>query len=80
MSYLTVYYKLANWAPALPGKNLMSLHLLEFGVQGSGWCGYACAKNHPWVGGEVCAKFGGDWSGGSGVKEVHRYKQSVLYI
>jgi len=33
---------------------------------------------------EVCAKFGGDWSGGSLVKEgnryIHRYKQSVLYI
>jgi len=34
---ITVYYfdrylKLANWAPALPGKNLMSLRLLEFGV------------------------------------------------
>jgi len=41
------------------------------GVRGSGWCGYACAKNHPWVGGEVCAKFGGDWSSGSGVKEGH---------
>jgi len=29
---------------------------------------------------EVCAKFGGDWSGGSGVKRGHRYKQLLLYI
>jgi len=52
--------------------------LTSFGVWGTlgsgglGWCGHACAKNHPWVGGEVCAKFGGDWSGGSGVKKGHR--------
>jgi len=31
------------------------------------------------VGVEVCAKFGGDWFGGSGVKEGHRYKQSLLH-
>jgi len=31
---------------------------------------------------EVCSKFGGDWSGGSHVKEVHRYKgtNSLFYI
>jgi len=29
---------------------------LKFGVLQ----GHACAKNLPWVGGEVCAKFGGD--------------------
>jgi len=49
------------------------------GIQGLGWQGYACVKNLPWVGGEVCAKFGGDWSNGSGVKRVHRYKQSLLH-
>jgi len=42
------------------------------GVRGSGWWDHACVKNLPWV--------GGDWSGGSGVKRVHRYKQSLLYI
>jgi len=26
----------------------------------------------PGLVGEVCAKIGGDWSGGSGVKEGHR--------
>jgi len=29
---------------------------------------------------EVCAKFGGDWSGGSLVKEGHTYIQSVIYM
>jgi len=63
----------------------MSLRLLEFGVPwgpGLGWRSHACAKNHPWVGGEVCAKFGGDWSGGSGVKEGHRYigTNSLFFI
>jgi len=68
----------------------MGLRLLEFwslrypGVRGLGWCRHACAKNHPWVGGEVCAKFGGDWSGGSCVKEGHRYigtqVQTVTFI
>jgi len=48
-------------------------------VQGLGWQGHACVKNFSRVGGEVCAKFGGDWSGGSGVKRVHRYKESLLY-
>jgi len=27
-----------------------------------GWHGHTCVKNQPWVGGKVCAKFGGDWS------------------
>jgi len=45
-----------------------------------GWQGHACVKNLPRVGREVCAKFGGDWSGDSGVKRVDRYKQSLLYI
>jgi len=44
------------------------------GVQGLGWWGHACVKNLP------RAKFGGDWSTGSGVKRGHRYKQSLLYI
>jgi len=35
------------------------------GVQGR-VCGHACVKNLPRIGGEVCAKFGGDWSGGLG--------------
>jgi len=42
------------------------------GSRGQGWRGHACVKSLPRVGGEVCAKFGGDWSGGSGVKRVHR--------
>jgi len=50
------------------------------GVQGSGLQGHACVMNLPWVGVEVCGKFGGDWSGSSGVKSGHRYKQSLLYI
>jgi len=29
---------------------------------------------------EVCAKFGGDWSGGLRLKEGHRHKKSVLYV
>jgi len=33
-------------------------------VQGSGLWDHACVKNLSRVGGEVCAKFGGDWSGG----------------
>jgi len=66
--------------PALHGKNLEFWSLGYPGVRGSGWRGFACAKNHPWVGGEVCAKFGGDWLGGSLVKEGHRYKQSLLYM
>jgi len=37
-----------------------------------GWQGHACVKNLPWVGGEVCGKFGGDWSGSSGMKRGHR--------
>jgi len=46
---------------------------LEYpGIQGSGLRGHACVKNLPRVGGEVCAKFGGDWSGSSGVKRGHR--------
>jgi len=62
----------------------MRLRLLEFGVPWGPGVGLVrsclCYKNHPWVGGKVCAKFGGDWSGGSLVKEGHRYKQSLLYI
>jgi len=63
----------------------MSFWSLEYpgvGVRGSGWWGHACATNHPWVGVEICAKFGGDWSGGSGVKEGHRYigTNSLFYI
>jgi len=52
------------------------------GAQGSGWRGHACVKNLPLVGGEVCAKFGGDWSGGWGVKRGHRYivTNSRFYI
>jgi len=49
--------------------------VLEFGVPrgpGFGFRGHACVKNLPLVGSEVCAKFGGDWSGGSGVKKGHR--------
>jgi len=54
--------------------------LWYLGVQGLSWWGHACVKNLPRVGGEVCAKFGGDWSSGSGVKRVNWYKQSLLYI
>jgi len=43
------------------------------GVCGLGWRGHSCAQNFPRVGGEVCTKFGGDWSGGSPVKRGHRY-------
>jgi len=53
------------------------------GVRGLGWRGHACVENLPRAGGEVCAKFGGDLSGGSGVKRGHRYmqyKQSPLNI
>jgi len=39
---------------------------------GSGCWGHACVKNVSRVGVEVCAKFGEDWSDGSGVKRVHR--------
>jgi len=58
---------------------------LEYpGVRGSGWRGQTWVKSLSRVGVEVCAKFGGDWSGGSRVNEGHRkahkYKQSVLYI
>jgi len=95
-----LYFILANWAPALPGKNLVSLRdssghfckarffssdLFRFwslgypGVWGSGWRGHKCVKNLPRIGGEVCAKFGGDWSGSLHVKRGHRYKQSLLY-
>jgi len=52
---------------------------LGFGVwvtQESG--GQTCIKNLPWVVVEVFAKFGGDWSDGSHVKEGHRYKQNYL--
>jgi len=35
------------------------------GVQGLSLRGHGCVKNLPQVGGEACAKFGGDWSGGS---------------
>jgi len=40
---------------------------LGFGVWGTqlGWQDHACVENLSQVGGEVCAKFGGDWSGGS---------------
>jgi len=38
------------------------------GIQGFDWHDHACVKNLPQVGEEVCAKFGGDWSGGSHVK------------
>jgi len=45
------------------------------------WRGYACVKNLPWVGREVCAKFGGDWSNSLSVKRGQRYlRQSLLYI
>jgi len=38
------------------------------------WVGgvHTCVENLPGVGGEVCAKFGGDYSGSSGVKEGQR--------
>jgi len=44
--------------------------------------GHACVKNLPSDGREVCAKFGGDWSGSSGVKRAHRYivTNSLFYI
>jgi len=44
--------------------------------------GLGCVKNLSWVGVEVCSKFGGDWSGGSRVKEGYRYEgsNSLLYI
>jgi len=45
-----------------------------------GWRGHACVKNLPRVGGEVCAQFDGDWSGGLDMKRVQRYKQSHFYI
>jgi len=54
---------------------------LGFGVPGvwdSGWWGNTCVKNLSQVAVEVCAKFGGDWSGGSCTKEGHRYKQSFF--
>jgi len=63
------------------GQSFLSLD--PFGVWGTPGLslqGHACVKNLPRVGGEVCAKFSGDWSGGSGVKRGHRYKQSLLYI
>jgi len=49
---------------------------LEFGVprcqvRGLGWRGHTCIKNLPRVVGEACAKFGGDWFGGSHMKEGH---------
>jgi len=47
------------------------------GSRGLGWRGHTCVKDLPWVGGEVCAKFGGDWSGGSREKEEYRY--SLFY-
>jgi len=63
---------------------LCPIWVLEFwgtpGKRGSSWRGHACVKYLPWVGGEVCEKFGGDWSGSSGVKRVQRYKQSLLYV
>jgi len=43
------------------------------GVRGLGWRGQTCVKNLPQVVGEVCAKFGRNWSVGSHVKEGHRY-------
>jgi len=33
------------------------------GVRGLGYQGQTCVKNLSWVGVEVCAKFGEDWSG-----------------
>jgi len=96
--YCWIISKLANRVPALPGKNLMSLRhpsrhfilhkvfspviCLGFGVRGLGWRDHACVKNLPWVGREVCAKFGGDWFGSSGVKRVDRYMitNSLFYI
>jgi len=42
------------------------------GVWGLGWWGHSCVKNLSRVGVEVCAKFGGDWSGSSGVKRGNR--------
>jgi len=41
------------------------------GSGGSGWQGQTCVKHLPQVGVEVCAKFGGDWSRVSPVKEGH---------
>jgi len=43
-------------------------------VRGAGWWGQTCVKKLPQVGVQVCAKFGGDWSGGLLVKEEHRYR------
>jgi len=80
-----IYRILANRVPTLPKKNFMSLrHPSGHFTLHKIWQDHACVKNLPWVGGEVCAEFDGDWSGGSGVKRGHRYvyrdKQSLLYI
>jgi len=47
---------------------------LGFGVwvSGSSWQGQDCVKSLPRVGAEVWTKFGGDWLGGSHVKEGNR--------
>jgi len=42
--------------------------------------GQTWVKNLPRIGGEIRAKFGGDWSGAWHVKRGQRYKQSVIYI
>jgi len=36
-------------------------------------------KNLSLVGGEGCAKFGGDWSGGLGMKSRYRFKNAKSY-
>jgi len=50
-------------------QSFFSLDLLRFWslryprVRRLGLAGHTCVKNRPWVGVEVCAKFGGYWSG-----------------
>jgi len=56
-------------------QSFFSSDLLRFwslrypGVRGFSWRGHTCVGNLPCVGGEVCAIFGGGWSGGSHMKE-----------
>jgi len=68
-----LYNKLANWGPALPGKNLMHflwskvffpVICLGFGVWGTLGSG-SRVYGVIFVGVEVCTKFGGEWSSGS---------------
>jgi len=47
---------------------------------GLDWQGHNCVKNLPQVSVEVCAKFVGDWFGGSCMKEGHRYSLFYIFI